>query len=201
MSYEVQQTRWDRIIRRVSSSIGPGSRVSETLSELFPVLDVERVPGELLLLGGTGICHGGGTILSIVGEGATAQLFNPAESNMLVTITGVHFAVAASGTIRWGTTIIQRGTVISTQVFRDMRRVLPELPVAQVSQDSAVALAEGTNQTRALGNTNFTLQDDNGVAVLAPGSGFEIGSAVPNIQIFYSFYWRERPAEESELQF
>jgi len=197
--YEVQQTRWDRIIRRVSGSIGPGSRVSETVSELFPMLDVERVPGELLILGGTGIAHGGGAITGAAGQVPTAQLFNPIGSNTLVTISHVYVAFQLVGTVRWGTTIAPRGTVIATQVFRDMRRVLPTLPVAQVRQETAVAFASGTNQTRLLAATTLHLEDENSVAVLPPGSGFEIGSNVLLNTIFYSFYWRERPVEESEL--
>ena len=200
MAYEVQQTRWDRTIRRVSGSIGPGSRVSETISELFPMIDVERVPGELLVLGGTGICSGGGTLKAEVAEVVSAQLFNPAGSNSLVTITKVYVAFLATANVRWGTTSVPRGTVISTQRFRDTRRIPPALPVAQVSQDSDVALASGINQTRLIADTTLKLEDENGVAVLAPGSGFEIGANVSENTIFYSFYWRERPAEESELQ-
>jgi len=199
MTYEVQQTRWDRIIRRVSGSIGPGSRVSETISELFPMIDVERVPGELLLLGGTAICHGGGLLNSAAAESPTAQLFNPADSKMLVTLTDVYVAFITPSNIRWGTNVIQRGTVISTQQFRDTRRGAPSLPVAQVSQDSALAFATGTNQTRVGSNVTLHLNSRNTVAVLAPGTGFEIGSTGTQTSITYSFYWRERPAEESEL--
>lgn len=199
MTFEVQQTRWDRIIRRVSGSIGPGSRVSETLSELFPMIDVERVPGELLLLGGTAISHGGGTLTAIAAEAPTAQLFNPVGSNHLVTITGVYVAFLSTGVVRWGTTSTQRGTVIGTETFRDMRSVSPAQPVGQVSQDSDAALADATNQTRLVANVNLKISDPNGVAVLAPGTGFEIGSNILTNTIWFSFYWRERPAEQSEL--
>ena len=199
MTYEVQQTRWDRIIRRVSGSIGPGSRVSETLSELFPVLDVERVPGELLLLGGTGIAQGGGTLQAAAGERATAQLFNPLDSNVLITVTKVYVAFVLGGTLRWGTSLVNRGGVISTQVFRDTRRILPTTPVGVIGQTSAAASATGTNQSRVLPDVPFLLKDENGIAVLAPGSGFDIGTNTVVDSIFYSFYWRERPAEESEL--
>ena len=199
MTFEVQQTRWDRLIRRVSGSIGPGSRVGETLGELFPVFDVERVPAELLILGGTALAHGGGQIASIAGQGATAQLFNPAESNTIITITRVCVGVTTTTSIRWGTSQPQRGTIISTQVFRDTRRLLPELPVGQISQESAVALATATNQSRLLANTSLPISDDNAVAVLAPGTGFEIGTSAGANILLHSFYWRERPAEESEL--
>jgi len=199
MTYEVQQTRWDRIIRRVSGSIGPGSRVSETISELFPMIDVEQVPGELLLLGGTGIAHGGGNIFAAAAEFPTAQLFNPAGSGHLATLTGVIVSAGAATIVIWGTSIVARGAVISTQLFRDMRRLPPSLPVCRVSQDSAVAQASATNQARMPAAAPFKLSDPNGIAVLSPGTGFDIGFTTANIQIHYSFYWRERPAEQSEL--
>jgi len=199
MVYEVQQTRWDRIIRRVSGSIGPGSRVSETISELFPMIDVERVPGELLLLGGTAICSGGGAIAALAANAPTAQLFNPANSGHLVTVTKIYVASQNTGVFRWGTTATQRGTVITTQTFRDTRSLAPALPVAQVSTEAVVALADGTNQTVQLSNTNLTIDSPNSVAVLAPGTGLEIGHDELNGQFNFTFYWRERPAEESEL--
>ncbi len=48
MGQELQQNRYDQLIRRVGGIIGPGSKVVEALGELFPVIDVENVPGELL---------------------------------------------------------------------------------------------------------------------------------------------------------
>ena len=200
MTYEVQQTRWDRLIRRVSGSIGPGSRVSETISELFPMVDVERVPAELLILGGTGLAFGGGNLPPIVGESPNGQLFNPAGSNQLITVTSIQYAFANPTVVRWGVTNFQRGTVIATQVFRDTRRLLPITPVGQISQDAAVALASGTNQTRMFIDESLTLEDPNAIAILAPGTGFEIGEEAGPVGVFnYSFSWRERPAEPSEL--
>lgn len=199
MTSEIQQNRYDRLIRRVAGIIGPGSKVAEVITELFPMIDVERVPGELLLLGGTGIAHGGGIIVCAVGEGCTAQLFNPVDSGNLVTISRVSVAFRALATVRWGTTENVRGTHIFTQIFRDMRQKLPTLPVAQVRQVAEVALASGTNSSSVIADTPFLLQDENSVAVLAPGTGFEIGSFTGINTMFYSFYWRERPAEPSEL--
>lgn len=195
----INQNRYDQIIRRVMDLQGPGSKVNDVLTELFPMVDVENVPGELLLLGGTAISHGGGTIVSIVTNAPTAQLFNPADSAALVTLTGVRVAFTATSTVRWGTSTAVRGAAIATEVFRDTRRVPPSRPIADVRQEQVVALAAGTNQTRLLANTPLHLEDPNGVAVLAPGSGFEIGSGTGVNTIFYSFYWRERTAEQSEL--
>ena len=199
MTFEVQQTRWDRIIRRVSGSIGPGSRVGETLSELFPVLDVERVPGELLRLGGTFISFGGGSITSVAGQVPTAQLFNPADSGNLVTITSVRFSCGADTVVRWGISLAALGTAIGTERFRDTRDLVPQQPIAQVRQQSAVAFANAINQSQVLAGVDFKIQGPDTVMVLAPGTGFEIGSNQLVSTIFYGFEWRERAAEESEL--
>jgi len=196
---EIQQHRYDALVRRVGDLKGAGAKVSEILTELFPTIDVENVPGELLRLMSTFMGHGGGTITAAVAENATAQLFNPAGSGKLVTLTGVHFATDADGGVRWGVSNQVRGTAISTQIFRDTRDLAPHLPIAVVRQESAVALASGTNQTRTLTDDDLFLTDANGVAVLAPGTGFEIGTARTNTTINYSFYWRERLAEPSEL--
>jgi len=196
---EIQQNRYDQLIRRVNNIVAPGSMVGDSLNELFPVIDVERVPGELLILMGTNICFGGGTIAAVVGEAGTAQLFNPAGSNVLVTLTRVDFASTLLGTLRWGRDFTERGARVSTETFRDNRRPVVELPVANVRQDSAVALANATNQTRVLPNTAFVLEDENGVMIISPGSGFEIGTGTGNATTFFGFTWRERVAEASEL--
>ena len=196
----INQNRYDQLLRRVANLQGPGSKVNDVLTELFPMFDVENMPGELLLLAGTRIAHGGGTIVSGAATAPTVQLFNPAESGHLVTITGVRVAFTATSTVRWGVQPIARGVVAATQIFRDSRRPLTASPVTQVRQEAVAALAAGTNQTRILANTPFLLEDENGVAVLAPGGGFEIGSGAGVNTIFYSFYWRERATEPSELK-
>jgi len=52
---ELQQNRYDQLLRRVGDLKGPGSKVNDVLQELFPTIDVENVPGELLFLMGTHI--------------------------------------------------------------------------------------------------------------------------------------------------
>jgi len=199
VAFEVQQTRWDRLVRRVSGSIGPGSRVGETLSELFPVLDVERVPAELLILGGTNLCFGGASVSAPVLEQGFGQLVNPVDSNTIVTLTTFTFAANLFGTIRWGRTNTTLGAAIGTETFRDTRRVLTTNPLAQVRSGSQVGVVGGTCQARHANTGTFTFTDTNEVIVLGPGGIFEIGTDAVNAVISFSFYWRERPAEESEL--
>jgi len=199
MTFEVQQTRWDRIIRRVSGSIGPGSRVSETLSELFPVMDIERVPGELLRLGGTFIAFGGTVLVGAAGESARTQLFNPVDSGHIITVTRFEVASDATNVVRYGVDSNALTTGIGTEVHRDTRTLPPILPVGQIRQVSSVALAPATGLLRTLANVSNVVDDVNGVAVLAPGTGLQVGVTTVATQIWITYFWRERPAEQSEL--
>jgi len=199
MTFEVQQTRWDRIIRRVSGSIGPGSRVSETLSELFPVLDVERVPGELLLLGGTRLAWGGQQLVASVGNTGKVQLFNPVDSGSLITVTSIVFTAQTNNFFRIAIEPLPRLTRTNTERYRDGRLGVGELPVGQVRHETTATIVTVTNRLWTQQNVTQELKDENGICVLSPGTGVTMASDGSNTQMSASFLWRERPAEESEL--
>ena len=200
MTNEIQQNRYDRLLRRVAGIIGPGSKVSEVLTELFPVLDVESVPSELLILSGTNTCFGGGLILGAAAESPKMGLFNPAGSNTIITLTDVFFASSgATNIVRWGLNTNQLANSITTQQFTDTRHPTGQLPVGEIGTESAVALANATGQTRSISHVMNQLQGKNDVAMLRPGIGFEIGLTVVNTTIYTTFYWRERPMESSEV--
>lgn len=200
MTNEIQQNRYDRLVRRVAGIIGPGSKVSEVLTELFPTLDVENVPSELLILAGTNTAFGGGTLTAAAGQSPKFGLFNPLGSNTIIVLSDVWFtSVQSNQIVRWGMNTNQLSTRITTQQFTDTRRPIANLPVAQVSNESAVALANATGQQRVIANAPFHLEGKNDLAMLRPGIGFEIGGVVAASQIFVTFYWRERPMETSEV--
>ena len=203
MTYEVQQTRWDRIIRRVSGSVGPGSRVSETLSELFPVLDVERVPGELLLLGGTRLGMAGFPVDAGVGDFAGEQISNPAGSNAIITITKAIVSSEVDDNILWGNVHGLLATALPTAArLRDTREVFPTQPVGVLRISGALAAPiDSLSAISVLARSPLVIEDVNGVAILAPGTQFTVGSSIADAKIRASFQWRERAAEESELQF
>ena len=202
MTYEVQQTRWDRLIRRVSGSIGPGSRVSETISELFPVMDVERVPGELLLLGGTAICSGGVGITGAAGELPNAILFNPPGSDNLITITQIAVTPTATSIMRGEVSQLTLGAQSNTERFRDGRLVsATTFPVGQIRSFSNPSQIEQHIELGAEANISKIISDQNGLAVLSPDTKFVMASTVIASTIRVTFWWRERPAEQSELQF
>lgn len=202
MTYEVQQTRWDRLIRRVSGSIGPGSRVSETISELFPVLDVESVPGELLLLSGTSLCHGAARVVGGIGEVPNVILFNPNNSGHLITITQIALSTAADDLLRWEISEAVSGAQVLTERFRDGRLISPTtLPVGQVRTFSNASQAAQQVEFRSLANETLILSDENGLAVLSPNTRCTVASTTLQANLDVTFWWRERVAQESELQF
>jgi len=199
MTAELQQTRYDQLVRRVGGIIGPGSKVSEALSELFPVIDVEQVPGELLALGGTHICLGSATITADVGETGRIQLFNPVASGKLISVSSVIVAGGASQQIRYATSIVALTDGLGTEVFRDRRLSAASRPSGQIRSDSTVALTDANGQFRIIANTPFLLHDKNSLAVLPPGTGFEFGTVTTAQTHSATFNWRERVALESEL--
>ena len=197
---EIQQTRWDRIIRRVSASVGTSSHVSETLSELFPVIDIERVPGELLLLGGTQICIGQTQTVPTAALIPLSSLRNPGGSGALMTITHIRMNSNATQIGQGGPSLNTLPTA-GTQAIRDTRRGPTNVPTGRILSD--LSLVAGPNFYKfMLNNTmDLVIEDPNGVAVLGPGSSFIVGGSVINTALRVGWMWRERPAEESELQF
>jgi len=201
MPFDLQQTRYDQLVRRVGGVIGPGAKVAEVLPELFPVIDVERVPGELLVLGATRICTGSENEGPTVGLLSRVQLFNPADSGFLVTISSMTFASTTGENIRWNIETAAIGGLSTNKAFRDGRLTGTTRPVAEVRSDATGAATVRSWQTQIASSRPITLTDENGVAVLAPGTGLTVQGGTNNANLFVSFLWRERVALEAELNF
>jgi len=202
MTYEVQQTRWDRIVRRVSGSIGHGSRVSETISELFPVMDIERVPGELLVLGGTHICNGAASVAGAAGEVPNVSLFNPIDSNTLLTITQIAIRVDSLQRVRIAFDQTSAGARVNTERFREGRLITAtNLPVGQVFTFSNPSQAAQQVELGVGDFNSLILKDENSMGVLSPDTKCTVAGTIVATTIRVTFWWRERPAEQAELQF
>jgi len=195
---ELQQNRYDQLVRRSSGIIGPESKVGEVIPELFPTIDLEDPPAELQILGGTRICFGGSTLVAVGGMAGRYQLFNPANSGHVITLTEFVFSASASIVVRYGVVNIVIATA-GTQRFADTRPDFTGLPVGQVNQLSSVAQAPATGQFRILASTPGRMSDRKGLFVLGPGTGLEVGSNSNSVITNCTFHWRERPALSSEL--
>jgi len=198
---QLNQNRYDQILRRVGDIKGPGSKVNDALSELFPVIDVENVPGELLILGGTNLGMGASNLTGAVGEIPKIQVFNPAGSNAIVTVTRIDVTSNSTGLFNIGVAAIPLTDGIATQVFRDSRKGFINRPVAGMFQESSAPGVDANAIIGHLVNQDTVIQDDRGLFVLGPGTGVSVGHQVTNTKIRVTFWWRERPAETSELNF
>ncbi len=164
------------------------------------MIDVEQVPGELLILGGTNICAGAISVTGAAGEAARAQLFNPADSGKLLTVSKLIIAVGFGAVIRIAINNLALTTAVNTEIFRDRRNPITNRPTGVIRTDSTVALADANMQFfLGSGGLPVIIEDKNAIAVLSPGSGIQVGMNVNAQTIFVTFLWRERVAEPSEL--
>jgi len=198
---EIQQNRWDRLIRRAGNIVGGGSQVNDTLNELFPVIDVERVPGELLALMGTRIAFGGSSVAAGAGLRPQIQIFNPVGSGAIITVTRLIMSPSATTTLQWNTSLAAFTTLTARGTLRDTRLRTPaaNASIAEIRVQSSAVPVGLIGTARILANTVLTVEDENSVAVLSPGFGLACDTGTVAITLNAAFYWRERTAEPSEL--
>lgn len=201
MTQELQQNRYDQLLRRVGGMTGPGAKVAEVIPEVFPVIDLENLPAELYLLSGTRLAFGGVQQIGLAGESARIQLFNPADSGQIVTLTTANLNLSITGGIRFVVTPNVEPTNDLGIRFRDTRLGVLTRPTAEVRSSSNAAVLAGTGEFRIQANVPLYLTDPNGIVVLAPGTGITFNTVVVATTFTGTFFWRERVAEQSELNF
>jgi len=194
----LQTARYDNLLRRSGGLLGPGAKVTETLTELFPTFDTENLPAELMFLGGWILGMGTQFRAATVGQTSRVQVFNPLGSGKIAVLTDV-FLQGTQDNINWEVNETAFGTLV-TGTTRD----------THAGFDVGTALATGnlaTGNTPAAGrlfietNLIFHFHMDRAIAVLRPGSGVEFGTVADNITLHATFMWRERIALDSELNF
>ena len=198
---EIQQNRYDQLVRRVNNIVAPGSMVSDALSELFPVLELESLKTELQLLGKTRLAFGNTTLLASVGDLNHHQLFNPVDSGMLVVLERMDINSATSQLIEYGLATVALADFTANQAFRDTREGILQPVVAQARDVQQVGSIARFGAFRIIANTTFTMQDKQGLFLLAPGTGITFASVTANTVTNVTFQWRERVAQPAELNF
>ncbi len=201
MTSELQQTRYDRLVRRVGGIIGTGSKVAEALGELFPTLDVENVPSELLALMTTQTAWGSVNRAAVAGQNSRTQLFNPVDSGKLITCTSVGIHTGGDGLVVAGLQAAALVNVGTLARFRDTRFPFTNIVTGELRDDTQVGATPATIQIRSRFLDTIFLNDPNDICVLAPGSGLVVSATVANTALITTFFWREREAEASELNF
>jgi len=195
---QLQQNRYDQLLRRVGDLKGPGSKVNDSLSELFPMFDVENVPAELLVLSGSRLCMGsrveaaGGATFH-----ASVMLRNPGGSGAIVRVAFIEFITTGGTIVNIGPTQNTFGSS-GVEAFADGR----------IFGQGTVAKVLGENNNLVTGSTFFRSRDAGtgkqmepplGLAVLSPGNALSVSCDTDNLGITVSFIWVERLAQPSEL--
>jgi len=196
----VQTGVFDNLIRRLYSIKGGGSELSETLGDVFPILDLENLPSELLLLRGWVLGMGRITNTSAVGTISAHQLFNPAGSGKLIVLTSVLITATAATAVQYGPAFTALGTTSVAGAQRDTREgsIKPTNGLLQEEDDGA---ASAFGVINLIANIPIKLTDPNNLAVLIPGTAFRITGTNTNRTLKTAWMWRERTAEPSELSF
>jgi len=199
MSDEIQQNRYDQLVRRVTGIIGPGSKVSEVITELFPMIDVERVPGELLFLMGTRLGFSGASVTAGAGITSKLQLFNEEDSGKLITVTFMWLGTDTTQILTFGVENASRGAAIGPGEFRDTRAPPGEPTTGTVFFELSAPTINLTARVHMIADRTLKISDENGIFVLDPGTGLTVAPQVQQTQITVTYFWRERVAEQSEL--
>ena len=166
------------------------------------MIDVENQPGENLFLMRTTLATASILMLSSAGDINKAQLFNPAGSQTLLTLTSAIFGIESQGGIvEWAFTAAGLLDTNGTALLRDTRTGVAEVPVGQIRDDQSVAGIAQHGAVRVLADDPYTLTDENGVCVLFPGTGITFAPRDAARQFLINFMWRERVFEPAEVNF
>ena len=197
---EIQQNRYDQTLRRVGGLVGPGSKVSEVLAELFPMFDVENVPAELQILGGTALAWRGTDITAAAGLVNASQLENPPGSAKLITVTKLIISVDMVAKLVLTTAAAQLANTNGLGQFLDPRAAGPGggSAVGNTRIETGLTVNPGIT-IRLLSNTTITIEEPKGIVVLPPDSRLTIGTSAAQARMMVAYFWRERVAERSEL--
>lgn len=196
---ELQQNRYDQLLRRVADLKGPGSKVNDVLGELFPTIDVENVPSELLLLMGSRLCMARTqTAAGGAGNFGIHLLRNAAGSGALGTLLALSVGGSAASNFNIGPTL-NSGTPAGTRAFVDTRIFGQGTALVTMADNNSLVI--GSNffafQSNASGQAWFV--PPKGMAVVAPGTAFSVSNGTANQTLDVSWLWVERVAQPSEL--
>jgi len=185
---EIQQNRWDQLLRRSAGLIGPGSKVNDALSELFPVMEVERVTAENLKLAGWNSVSGSTDLTAIAGQFPVGQVFNPVDSGNIIVVEQVLISTGDAMDVRWGLNNIALISAINSERFRDIRNGLNTDPVGQVRGASTVTAPPAEGLIATLAGVANSIKDENGLAVLTPGFSLDVGGVTTETNLKLTFF-------------
>jgi len=195
----LQTGRLENFVRRWGSIKGGGSVLSETLGDVFPILDLENLTTENQLPAGWRLYWGFINVTAVAAQLAGASLVNPADSGNLVVVEHLHVRRQTTGIITIGTNLPLFALAAGT-ISRDTRGPGP-IGDVRIGANTNVG-ASGSGFSLRIGSADDTIVTlPNGLVCLAPGTQLAVVNGTVNDDIFMSFAGRVRLAESSELSF
>ena len=196
----LQTARLENFIRRWGSIKGGGSVLSETLGDVFPVLDLERLTPENQLVAGWTLFQGVLVKTGDVAGLAGVQLLNPAPSGAIVVVDKVIINTLTTRAIGFGMANTPFAAGINTS-NRDTRTGQVFNGMARLRQNGAATGALGDVIVVCQAGIDREIETPNGIAVLPPGGSLSFVDSTVNLQLRVAFFGRARIAEPSELSF
>jgi len=198
---EIQQNRWDQLVRRVAGVVAGGSQVNDTLNELFPTIDVETLNAELGLLSGWRLAFGSTVQTQLAANLNHSQIFNPVGSGQIVVLERVDLFSATAQRIEFVLALTGLASFTSNPNLRDSRVGITTGPIAQLREVQQVGGLPQVGIATIEAGVTFTINEKLGLFVLAPGTGVTFATTIVNSSFNISYLWRERVAQPAELNF
>jgi len=198
---ELQQNRYDKLLRRVGGLIGAKSMVNDALGELFPTIDTETLHAELLLLADWKMAHAALDMTPGALDIAKVQLFNPVDSGNVMVPVRINIRSATTAPIRYLLSEVPLDENLANRELFDSRLGVATIPLGQLRSEEEPGGVANFGQINVIADVSYVFDIPNGMCVLAPGTGLTISHTSVNVDMTTDWHWRERVAQESELQF
>jgi len=196
----LQTARLENFIRRWGSIKGEGSILSETLGDVFPVLDLENLTPEAQLTAGWHLWSRHASVTGVAAQLSGLQASCAAGRTSLVVVDKVIVNSELEQDITFGWNLGIFAAVIASK-NRDTRNPQDNNANAQIAGNANIGAAANGGIFHVLAGVDHELTAPNGLAVLGPGGAFSLVSSTVNSDITMTFFGRERQAEPSELSF
>jgi len=161
------------------------------------MIDVENVPSELLLLSGSRMCVGRGTITGDALEFGQSMLRNPGGTGAILRLMLISVHSTTAQTIAIGPT--QNTYALSgVEAFSD-GRIFGQGTVGKVLLESLLTIGSNFFHFQVNGADTVFFRPPVAFSIITPGTAFSVSTTNDVTQLDVSYFWVERVAQPSEL--
>ena len=196
----IQTGRLENLIRRWASIKGSGSVLSETLGDVFPVLDLENLTPENQLPAGWHLFSGFATVIGIAAQLTGLQLGQLAGRDSLVVVDKIIINSELAQDITYGLNLALFGAVTSSH-NKDSRDSQAVNATAQLRANANVVGSGNAGIIAVAAGVDREFEVPHSLAVLGPDAALSVVSSTVDSDLTVTFIGRQRQAEPSELNF